>query len=278
MLIHPFALSHDVWHDVIPRLADEYDVVAMTLPGHWGGPKLRRREMTLRGYADAVEVFLDKLGWDTCHIAGNSIGGWLACELALRGRARSIVAIAPAGGWTRFSTTQLLCGLKFLLVAPFALLGWATGELGARIGWIRRLALRTCVMDPRRVPDDRAANFVRASSRCPSFMPFMHFLWADLVYGGVKGLDRVDVKSTLMLCDSDWMVPPRRYGRFYADGLRDVVVVNLPDVGHCPMLENPELVADALLDHLRRNKGDGLTEGQPISSARATMMPEGPRR
>ena len=74
-----------------------------TLPGHWGGPHLRRRDTNLDAFADGLEALLDDLGGRPAHIAGNSIGGWLALELARRGRARSVVAIAPAGGWTRFS-------------------------------------------------------------------------------------------------------------------------------------------------------------------------------
>ena len=48
--------------------------------------------------ADHVERQLDQLGWDTAHIVGNSLGGWVAFELERRGRARTVTGIAPAGG------------------------------------------------------------------------------------------------------------------------------------------------------------------------------------
>ena len=38
-------------------------------------------------------------GFETAHIVGNSLGGYVALQLAARGRARSVVALAPAGGW-----------------------------------------------------------------------------------------------------------------------------------------------------------------------------------
>ena len=38
-------------------------------------------------------------GFATAHLAGNSLGGYTALRLAARGRARSVVALAPAGGW-----------------------------------------------------------------------------------------------------------------------------------------------------------------------------------
>ena len=49
--------------------------------------------------ADAVERAMDEAGFETAHVAGNSLGGYVALQLAARGRARSVVALAPAGGW-----------------------------------------------------------------------------------------------------------------------------------------------------------------------------------
>ena len=50
---------------------------------------------------DAIERAMDDAGFETAHIAGNSLGGYLALQLAARGRARSVVALAPAGGWAK---------------------------------------------------------------------------------------------------------------------------------------------------------------------------------
>lgn len=40
-------------------------------------------------------------GWETAHLVGNSLGGFVALQLAARDRARSVTALAPAGGWAR---------------------------------------------------------------------------------------------------------------------------------------------------------------------------------
>ena len=42
---------------------------------------------------------MDEAGFETAHIVGNSLGGYVALQLAARGRARTVVALAPAGGW-----------------------------------------------------------------------------------------------------------------------------------------------------------------------------------
>ena len=70
------------------------------MPGHNGGAK-GRFFLEHRGrWPTTWNAEMDALGWDTAHIVGNSLGGWVAFELERRGRARTLTGIAPAGGWT----------------------------------------------------------------------------------------------------------------------------------------------------------------------------------
>jgi pimeloyl-ACP methyl ester carboxylesterase len=247
LLIHPFMLSHEVWADVVPTLAEQYDVVAATLPGHWGGPHLRRRDVSLDAFADGLEELLDDLGWETCHVAGNSIGGWLALELARRGRARSVVAIAPAGGWKRFSWTQISVGSKFLMIAPLAFLGRAIGDLARTARPLIRLALRIVSADPSAVPRRQQDAFVRAATHCSAFLPYF---WSDLRRGGIRQLDEIGVPVRLVLCEDDWLIPPERYGAMFRSQLRDADVVELADVGHVPMYDDPAGIARLIAEHV----------------------------
>ena len=250
LLVHPFMTSHDVWTDVIPHLAGDFEVVAATLPGHWGGPHLPRREVSLAAFADGIEELLDELGWDTCHVAGNSIGGWLSLELARRGRARSVTAIAPAGGWRKFSAAQLLVGSKFLGLAPLALIGHATGDLGCRVGPLRRGVLRVVSADPRAVSRERANAFIRAASNCSAFLPY---IWSDLRRGGDLHLDEVAAPVRLVFCEDDVLLPPRRYAAPFVTGLEQAEVVSLSGVGHIPMFDDPQGIAALIAEHARRN-------------------------
>ena len=97
VLLHGFTGSWRIWDLVLPALEREHDVFAPTLPGHAGGPPAD--EVTQDAILDAVERQIDELGWETAHIVGNSLGGYIALHLAARGRARTAVALAPAGGW-----------------------------------------------------------------------------------------------------------------------------------------------------------------------------------
>ncbi len=86
-----------VWDLVRPVLERRRDVLAVPLPGHVDGPPLPAA-ITGDTLPDAVERAMDAAGLETAHLAGNSLGGFVALQLAARGRASSVVALAPAGG------------------------------------------------------------------------------------------------------------------------------------------------------------------------------------
>jgi pimeloyl-ACP methyl ester carboxylesterase len=98
VLLHGFTDTWRSWELVLPELERHHDVLAPTLAGHAGGPPLNG-EVSEDAIADALEHAMDEAGFETAHIVGNSLGGHLALVLAARGRAETVVAFAPAGGW-----------------------------------------------------------------------------------------------------------------------------------------------------------------------------------
>src|SRR3954449_11488047 len=98
LLLHGFTATWRAWDLVMPALERRHDVLAPTLPGHAGGPPLDG-DVGAEAILDAVERAMDDAGFATAHVVGNSLGGYIALRLAARGRARSVVALAPAGGW-----------------------------------------------------------------------------------------------------------------------------------------------------------------------------------
>ena len=113
-------MSSYVWTDVAAELADtgRYEVFAPSMAGHNGGPRNRSFLLDTNTLANHVERQLDQLGWDTAHVVGNSLGGWVAFELERRGRARTLTAIAPAGGWHRWSPVKYEIVGKFVAGLP----------------------------------------------------------------------------------------------------------------------------------------------------------------
>jgi pimeloyl-ACP methyl ester carboxylesterase len=96
LLLHGLGTSRRDFTAVIPALTDRFDVINVDLPGIGRSPHLEQRP-TVAAITDAVEHTLDADGLDRVHVLGNSLGARIALELAVRGRARSVVAIAPSG-------------------------------------------------------------------------------------------------------------------------------------------------------------------------------------
>src|SRR3954453_6422344 len=98
VLIHGVGSFWQAWKPVIESLRGERDVIALDLPGFGGSPTLPIGVVpNARALAGAVAEFLDSLAVERPVVGGNSLGGWVALELARQGRARAVVAGAPAG-------------------------------------------------------------------------------------------------------------------------------------------------------------------------------------
>jgi pimeloyl-ACP methyl ester carboxylesterase len=100
LLVHPLGSTLAVWRPVIGTLSEQRDVVAVDLPGFGGSPPLADGDPpTPAALAGALIAFCSDLGIERPHVAGNSLGGWVALEMAKAGAARSVLAISPAGLW-----------------------------------------------------------------------------------------------------------------------------------------------------------------------------------
>src|SRR3954451_9094634 len=161
-------MSVRVWDDVRPMLELHHEVVAVTTLGHRGGVAAKRRPVTVRDLVDDVERALDARGLKRPHIAGNSLGGWIAIELARRGRARTVCALAPAGSWTPGGAAQRSGARRIRRLVRSA-------RLGGRIPWalrsaaVRRLALRDVAAHGERLRAQEAGGGTRRLLACTVF-------------------------------------------------------------------------------------------------------------
>ncbi|MGW5112136.1 alpha/beta fold hydrolase [Nocardia sp. NPDC004123] len=237
LLLHAFTQTWHCWDGVIDELSNEFDILAPTLPFHWGGP-VGNRPLTVAEGADHIETLMDETGWETAHIAGNSLGGWIALELAQRGRARSVTAIASAGLWSRGSRHADRLRRKFQLGAYLAPLsrGFANPALAA-IGKVT--TMRTFCHRPGLVAPDLAAIAMQSAGYCTA--RDINAIWPTDT--ALEILDRITTPTTIVFSACDRVIPPSRFGAQLVTPSASRRVVMLPDVGHVPMLEAPDRVA-----------------------------------
>ncbi|MGA7053696.1 MAG: alpha/beta hydrolase [Mycobacterium sp.] len=250
MLLHPFLMSQTVWDVVAGQLADtgRYEVFAPTMAGHHGGPSAGTWLLSSSLLADHVERQLDDLGWDTAHIVGNSLGGWVAFELERRGRARSVTGVAPAGGWTRWSPVKFEVIAKFVSGMPFLALTRLLGQRTLRLPFSRRLATLPLSGSPTGINERALSGIVDDAAHCPAYF---QLLVKALLMPGLQELAQTAVPAHLVLCEKDRVVPPRRFSRHFTDFLpAGTRVTTLDGVGHVPMFEAPGRVTEAIVEFL----------------------------
>ena len=103
VLIHGIGSQWQVWEPVLSRVEAERDVIALDLPGFGASPPPPPDTPAgVPSLTSLVAEFLQgKLGLERPHVAGNSLGGWIALELAKRGTVSSATALSPAGFQSR---------------------------------------------------------------------------------------------------------------------------------------------------------------------------------
>ncbi|WP_183093577.1 alpha/beta fold hydrolase [Nocardioides stalactiti] len=247
LLLHGMGCGPWVWDSVEEHLPAHLVAVAVTIAGHRGGTPLaaaadrRASEQML----DDIEAALDQRGIARLHVVGNSLGGWLALRLAERGRALSVLCLAPAGGWQPGSVFERL------LISRFALGQQAARALARRPALLgsprlRHAVLAPVVADPDKVPAADVERFVRDMADCQA-------LRLALASPDARALARVDslAAPTRIAWSGEDRVLSRRRARHGFDHLR-ADELELAGLGHLPMLDDPQAVARLIADAVAR--------------------------
>jgi pimeloyl-ACP methyl ester carboxylesterase len=243
VLLHGATSSARAWDSLVPMLSPKYALFVPSLAGHRGGPPLPAIPAgVVDRIVDAMCRQLDEAAIDTAHIVGNSLGGWVALELARRGRARSVLALSPAGAW------RSARDLRRLLVRFRA--GAALGRvkdmpnLAAHRRVRRILLLLMAEHADRMTPTQVAATFEDLAG-C-TVLP--EILDGARDNGPMKPVSGVGCRVRIAWSMNDRMLPFMRYGAPMLAAVPAAEFVFLAGVGHVPMIDDPGLVANTILD------------------------------
>lgn len=236
VLLHGFMDTWRIWELVLPALERRHDVLALTLPGHAGGPPFDGEAVA------AVVRMLDDAGLDTAHVAGNSLGGYLALRLAALGRARSVVALAPAGGWAHEDEWRAVLDFQLELHAQTqAAAAHADAIVATPEG--RRRATRHITVAYEHIPAELLAHELRGVAACdaPALIErARHDGWH-------LDAERIACPVRIVWGTEDALLPWPSAAERYRRELPHADWVELDGVGHAPQLDVPLETAELIL-------------------------------
>lgn len=232
VLLHGWGVSSQSLAGVAARLATEFRVLSVDLPG-FGWSQAPAEAWGTEQYADLVRHFLDERGVAKVVLLGHSFGGRVAIFLAARHPARvsRLVLVASAGVRLRrtLAVRARIASTRFarrILAFP----GW--GPLGERLlrRWQDRMGSR----------DYRAAGAMR-----PTLVRLVNEDLAPL-------LPLIQAPTLVLWGDRDGEVP-RPAMEIMAARIPRARLAVFPEAGHFPFQDKPEEFERCLVGFLRED-------------------------
>jgi len=246
VLVHGIGHRLQAWQPVLDRLAAHHEVLALDLPGFGGSPvPPAGMPPDMPATVALLAEFLAGEGLDRPHVAGYSLGGAIALELAAAGQARSATAFSPAGFFTAAERRRALAILTLLRVTAFVSTPLIRGTM--RVGALRAVCYAPLLAYPRRLEYERAVDDALALRGGRGFASVAR------ASRGYRFTGVPEVPVTIGWGAKDRILPARQAERARRL-LPQARHVPLPACGHVPMSDAPGLVADLIL---------ATTQGRP---------------
>ncbi len=247
--LHGFMDTWRTWELVLPALERHHDVLALTLAGHAEAPRVAG-EVSDALIVDAIERVMDEACFGTAHIVGNSLGGYVALQLAARARAESVVALAPAGGWAGGdeSLAELLGSQRTMHELARASAPHADANMATPEG--RRRATQLITSNFEHIPAELLAHQVCGVANCEAAGPLIE---SALREGWSLDAGRISCPVRIVWSTEDKLLPwPSAAARYVTDWLPHADWVVLEGVGHQPQLDVPLETAQLIVDFTAR--------------------------
>ncbi len=245
LLIHGMGSASTAWKLITPELNKHFTVITIDLPGHGNSPYDPGQHMEPVALAHLVFKNMHELGYTRFHIAGNSLGGWIALEMAAMNPEQiiSITALAPAGLWlTPFMirlpgaavTKYLANSLK--IVAPNLL----------KYEWARKVGFTTVSPLWREFSIETCTDATLAMGSALGYFP----AWDSLLTKRFDKKISSDIPITILFGDTDNTLPAKTCQERSLTPSHSRWVI-LPDSGHAPMWDHPEEVIAEIMQTTR---------------------------
>ena len=238
VLVHGLGSAGNIWKTLHAGLEDSFTIYPIDLPGHGSAP-LDAEALDPRSLAHSITSALEKdYGVHEFHVAGNSLGGWIALELAAEfpDRVKSVTALAPAGLWHE-GPTQLMP--PSLLARILAKISQHFLTLAYNLPPLKALGYKKITHLWRELSFESCKDSVIAMARSVGYMP----MWRALRFQKFNSTISESIPVSIIFGDYDLTLPhPRAQVREVAPSHSQWIIVD--NCAHVIMWNYPELTVD----------------------------------
>lgn len=218
----------------LQALAKHYDVIAPTHPG-WDDTKGLDQIDDIHDMVMYYQDFCDELGLTSVNVAGHSIGGLFAAELAAArpDLVKKLVLTCPVGLWMDESPVT-----DIFILMPQDLPGVLFGDLTNPV-------IPTLFKAPAN-EDEMAESYY---FQLANFSATGKFIWPIPDKGLKKRLHRIKAPTLILWGEQDKLTPPA-YGPLFQSKIAKAQLATVPGAGHMLPLENTEAWAKEIVEFL----------------------------
>ncbi|HEY4446228.1 MAG TPA: alpha/beta hydrolase [Steroidobacteraceae bacterium] len=236
VLLHGFGDSFTAWEGWVRYLKSKFHVISLDFPGHGLTRAPAGYELTGEGLVDFVDAFATKLALPKFAVAGNSMGGGVAWQLAVRHPERidALILVDAVGFPNEKPPTEVPLAFKILRY-PIGRAILRNIDNRPLIGE----GLRTDVYDKALITPavvDRWAEFQRAPGHRAILLGIN---FAAQPQATADMLGTIKVPTLVLHGESDVLIEPASAGKFAA-AIPGAKLITYPQVGHLPQIEIPE--------------------------------------
>jgi pimeloyl-ACP methyl ester carboxylesterase len=240
VLLHGLGHRWQAWSPVLPALAEHHDVIAIDLPGFGESPvPPGGMPVGMAATVDSLAAVLTEFGLSQPHVAGNSLGGAIALELAAAGLVASATAFSPAGFYTVAEGRRAVTILGVMRATTFQPTPFLRASL--RSSAMKARSFGPLVVHPERLSHERAVGDAIALRRGSGFRAVVRSA-REYTFTGTP-----DVPVTVAWGTHDRILQAHQAERA-KERLPKARHVDLPGCGHVPMSDDPETVARLVLE------------------------------
>jgi pimeloyl-ACP methyl ester carboxylesterase len=240
LLVHGITSYSFLWKDMVPRLAVDFEVIAVDLLGCGDSDKPKDTDYSLAAQAEILGTLMDNLGLEKTHLVGQDIGG-------------GIVQIMAVNSPERFHTLSLVnsVGYDYWPVQPI---------ISMRIPLIRHIAMAALDMGVFRALIDRGFYhrekvseemmqlFWRPLRTLEGREGFLHLAMCldnSQLMRIVDKLHELELPTLIVRGEADIYLKPVISERLHS-GIRNSRLERIKTAGHFTPLDEPEMTADLI--------------------------------